>query len=327
MLNRVDLIAEPWDIGPGGYRLGGFSPEFSEWNDSYRDTVRRYWKGDPQTTPDLASRLLGSADKFDRAGRRAWSSVNFVAAHDGFTLADITSYNNRHNLANGENNMDGHGANFSDNCGQEGESDDPVVQARRHRRQRNLLATLFFSQGTPMLLAGDEIGNSQQGNNNAYCQDNEIGWVNWDKSDDDLTAFVAYLSQFRKEHKALRQDRFLHGARRQQDNEPDVEWSDFAGFPLQWRDPGLSNFCVTLRCSAEAPAYQKDSDVVFIVFNRSNISAKVVLPKQPKGFHWVRAVDTAQQVQYPSREARNEATEVSGSSVVALILQPDSSSS
>ena len=323
VLSKVKLIAEPWDIGPGGYRLGGFPPEFSEWNDSFRDTTRKYWKGDPQTTPDLASRLLGSADKFDRAGRRAWSSVNFIAAHDGFTLADITQYNNRHNLDNGENNMDGHHANYSDNCGFEGATNDPVVQARRHRRQRNFLATLFLSQGTPMLLAGDEIGNSQSGNNNAYCQDNQIGWVNWDNADEDLKSFVSYLSQFRKDHMALRQDRFLHGAKREQDGLPDVEWTDFAGFPLQWRDPGLSSFCLTLRCSAEVPSYKKDNDVVFIIFNRSNIAANVVLPEQPKGYHWVRAVDTSQHAQKQTRETRIDGTEVSGSSVVALILQPD----
>ncbi|SNY93241.1 glycogen operon protein [Cohaesibacter sp. ES.047] len=324
VLNKVSLIAEPWDIGPGGYQVGGFTPEFSEWNDTYRDTTRRYWKGDPQTTPDLASRLLGSADKFDRAGRRAWSSVNFISAHDGFTLADITRYNNRHNLANGENNMDGHGANFSDNCGYEGETNDPVVNARRHRRQRNLLATLFLSQGTPMLLAGDEIGNSQQGNNNAYCQDNEIGWVSWDQTDEELKEYVSYLSEFRKEHKALRQDRFLHGAKREQDDLKDVEWTDFGGFPLQWRDPGLSSFCLTLRCSAEAPVWQKDDDVVFTIFNRSNVAASVVLPSAPDGYHWVRAIDTARHIQYPSRETRDEVTEVSGSSVVALILQSES---
>ena len=324
VLSKVRLIAEPWDIGPGGYRLGGFPPEFSEWNDSYRDTSRKYWKGDPQTTPDLASRLLGSADKFDRAGRRAWSSVNFIAAHDGFTLADITRYNNRHNMANGENNMDGHGANYSDNCGYEGPTDDPVVNARRQRRQRNLLATLLLSQGTPMLLAGDEIGNSQSGNNNAYCQDNALGWINWDEADLDLKEFVTELSEFRKNHKALRQDRFLHGAKRHQDDLPDVEWTDFAGYPLQWRDPGLSNFCLTLRCSAEAPIYEKDNDVVFIIFNRSNVSASVVLPKRPNGYRWVRAIDTSQTLPSPRAETRNGSAEISGSCVVALTLEPDS---
>ncbi|WP_316859522.1 hypothetical protein [uncultured Cohaesibacter sp.] len=172
-----------------------------------------------------------------------------------------------------------------------------------------------------MLLAGDEIGNSQQGNNNAYCQDNEIGWVNWAKGDKDLKNFVAYLSQFRRDHPALRQDRFLHGAKRLQDNARDVEWTDFGGYPLQWRDPGLSSFCLTLRCSAEAPPYEKDNDVVFIIFNRSNVAASVVLPKCPKGFHWKRALDTAQQVQFPSLETQRDSTEVSGSSVVALILE------
>lgn len=321
VLANVRLIAEPWDIGPGGYRLGGFPPEFSEWNDGFRDGVRKYWKGDPQTAPDLASRLLGSADKFDRAGRRAWSSVNFIAAHDGFTLADITRYNRKHNMANGENNQDGHGANYSDNCGFEGEIDDPVIKARRRRRQRNLLVTLFLSQGTPMLLAGDEIGNSQQGNNNAYCQDNELGWVNWDKVDSELLDFVRHVSAFRKKHKALRQDRFLHGADREMDGYKDVEWMDFSGFPLQWRDPGLSNFILIVRCSAEVPTYQKDSDSVLIAFNRGNSPAELALPAPPEGFHWVREIDTALENQGTRPEPLDGKTEIAGASVIALALQ------
>ena len=294
VLSGVRLIAEPWDIGPGGYRLGQFPHEFAEWNDKFRDTVRRYWRDDAHSAQELGARLLGSADNFDRAGRRAWSSLNLVTAHDGFTLADITQYNERHNEANGEANRDGHHSNFSDNCGVEGPTDNAQILARRRKRQRNILATLFLSQGTPMLLAGDEIGNSQNGNNNAYCQDNEIGWINWDTADTELQAFVAALSAFRANHKAVRQTRFLHGAERSLDGLPDVEWSDFKGKPLEWRDPQLCSMCLTLRCSAEAPAYEADSDTVYLVFNREEEAADVVLPDAPENTHWVRCVDTAQ---------------------------------
>ena len=212
VLARVRLIAEPWDVGPDGYRMGEFPHEFSEWNDRYRDTVRRFWRGDLHSAQELGARLLGSADMFDRCGRRSWSSINYVASHDGFTLADTTRYANRNNSANLENNHDGHHSNFSDNCGVEGKTDDPVVQAVRSRRMRNMLATLFLSQGTPMLQAGDEFGNSQGGNNNAYCQDNEVGWLNWDHADGEFMDFVASLSEFRRAHPSLRQTRFLHGS-------------------------------------------------------------------------------------------------------------------
>ena len=323
VLADVKLIAEPWDLGPGGYRAGEFPHEFSEWNDSFRDTARRFWRGDAHSAQELGARLLGSADRFDKDGRRAWSSVNYVSSHDGFTLADVARYNDRHNHANGENNSDGHHSNFSDNCGVEGETDDKVIRKRRIRRQRNLLATLFLSQGTPMLLAGDEIANSQGGNNNAYCQDNSIGWINWDKSDDILLEFVANLSAFRRAHKSLRQSRFLHGAIRAQDGLRDVEWTDFEGEPLQWRDHGLSNLCLTLRCSAEAGEHEEDSDAVFLVFNRDPVAADVTLPEAGKGYHWVRAVDTSERDVFQVCEIDPAAVRVNGASVVALVLKPD----
>ncbi len=323
VLAGVKLIAEPWDIGPGGYRLGEFPHEFSEWNDGYRDAVRRFWRGDAHSAQDLSARLLGSAGEFDRHGRRAWSSVNLVTAHDGFTLADVTRYNHRHNEANGEGGADGHHENHSDNCGVEGDTDDPVILTRRARRQRNMLATLFLSQGTPMLLAGDEIGNSQAGNNNAYCQDNPIGWVNWAKADDALTEFVARLSEFRRSHKSLRQSRFLHGAKRPHDGLPDVEWTDFSGAALQWKYPGLSNLCLTLRCSAEALGHEGECDTVFIVFNREERDAEVVLPKTLAGQHWVRCVDTAAMDMFPACEINDTKIIVEGASVVALSLKED----
>jgi isoamylase len=311
VLSQVRMIAEPWDIGPGGYRLGEFPHEFDEWNDSYRDTVRRYWRGDAHSAQELGARLLGSADKFDRKGRHSDASVNFLASHDGFTLADTTSYVKRHNEANTENNRDGHGSNYSDNSGVEGETDIEEIRNVRTKRRRNMLATLFLSQGTPMLLGGDEFANSQQGNNNAYCQDNEIGWLNWDRADTDLQAFVASLSAFRQDYINVRQLRFLHGATRPQDGMADVIWTDFDGEPLEWRDPGLANFCLTLRSSAQAPKYEPDGAAVFIVFNRADEEGFVILPGAPTDQHWVRAIDT------DNTELKAACEQVTGNAVVA----------
>lgn len=325
VLSQVRMIAEPWDIGPGGYRLGGFPDAFAEWNDSYRDTVRRYWRGDAHSAQELGARLLGSADKFDRKGRRSDASVNFLASHDGFTLADTTRYAKRHNQANTENNRDGHHSNYSDNAGVEGETDDQDIRRIRSRRQRNMLATLFLSQGTPMLLAGDEFANSQQGNNNAYCQDNGIGWLNWDHADTELQSFVATLSAFRADHICLRQSRFLHGAARPGDGLPDVSWTDFNGEPLEWRDPGLANLCLHLRCSAEAPAYMDDRDVVCIVFNRDETDGEVILPVPNQGHHWMRAIDTDQNAQEPRAQMDRENVRVMGQSVVAFVQQQNGS--
>ncbi|MGB3246357.1 MAG: glycogen debranching protein GlgX [Sulfitobacter sp.] len=323
VLSQVRMIAEPWDIGPGGYQLGGFPHEFSEWNDAYRDTVRRYWRGDAHSAQELGARLLGSADKFDRAGRRSTASVNFLASHDGFTLADTTRYSKRHNEANNENNQDGHNANYSDNCGVEGPTKVAEIRERRARRQRNLLATLFLSQGTPMLLAGDEFANSQDGNNNAYCQDSTIGWLDWATADTGLQTFVTALSTFRKAHLCLRQTRFLHGGKRPADGLKDVEWTDFDGGSLQWRDPGLSNLCLTLRCSAEAPEYDDDNDTVFVAFNRTDEPLLVLLPKVPIGQHWMRAIDTDHSEQDTNAQPAGKDAPIAGQSVVAFCLAPD----
>ncbi len=266
-LARVKLIAEPWDIGPGGYQLGAFPHPFAEWNDRFRDGVRRFWKGDPGMAPDLAKRILGSAERFDHAGRAATTSVNFVTAHDGFTLEDLVSYSVKRNLANGENNRDGHNENHSDNLGHEGPTGDPAVGAARALRKRNLLATVMLSQGTPMLLAGDEAGNSQQGNNNAYAQDNEVGWTQWNGKDRDLAAFVAKLAAIRRAHPVLRQRRFLHSSIRPSDGQPDVIWRRADGQeprPEDWHDPSFRCVCVKKRMAAEGT---DDGDAVYIVFN------------------------------------------------------------
>ncbi len=319
VLSTVKLIAEPWDVGPGGYRLGGFPPGFAEWNDAYRDTARRFWRGDAHSAQELAQRVLGSAANFDHLGRRSWASVNFLAAHDGFTLADVTSYNAKHNEANGEDNRDGHNENFSDNCGVEGPSDDPEIVERRARRRRNLLATLFLSQGTPMLLAGDEIANSQGGNNNVYCQDNAIGWVDWANADVDLRSFVQRLARFRRDHRVLHQTRFLHATPRR-DGHPDVSWRAFDGSDLNWRDPSLSGFVLVLRHAAYAPAYFDDGDEVVVAFNGRPQEASMVLPEPPAGRRWQRDVDTAVPGGAPALCDRAGPQVLAAESVVAFSL-------
>ena len=234
ILSSVKLIAEPWDCGPGGYQVGGFPPGWAEWNDRYRDTVRSYWRGEA-VVPELATRLAGSEDKFNHRGRRPWAGVNFVTAHDGFTLNDLVSYDDKHNDANGEGNRDGTSDNRSANHGVEGPTDDPAIVALRERQKRNILATLLFSQGTPMILAGDEFGRTQRGNNNAYCQDSEISWVDWDgRTDSDLAlmAFVSRLIGLRRSLPVLRRQRWLDGRFNEQLQVRDVAWIHPAGGDL-----------------------------------------------------------------------------------------------
>ena len=320
VLADVKLIAEPWDIGPGGYRLGAFPSPFMEWNDAFRDASRRFWRGDAHSAQDLAERLLGSAGTFDRAGRRSWSSVNFVACHDGFTLADVTSYRHKHNEANGEGNNDGHNENYSDNCDVEGPTQDPTVIERRSQRRRNLLATVFLAQGTPMLLAGDEIGNSQMGNNNAYCQDNEISWIDWPNQDSSLLDFTTRLIALRSDHPALRQSRFLHGRTREQDQLSDVEWISYDGSQVNWRDPLLKRFCLLVRESAESPAQLGNGDTVAIVFNGSMSAGLMRLPVPPPAMHWVRALDTAKPDQAPLGCKSEVSQRIAAESISVFVL-------
>ncbi len=242
VLNRAKLIAEPWDLGPGGYRVGQFPPGWAEWNDRFRDTARRYWRGDEGMLPELAARLTGSADLFERHKRKAWASVNYVTAHDGFTLADVVAYQNKHNQANQEGNRDGHDANHSHNYGVEGPTDSPELKELRRRQMRNLLATLLLAQGTPMLLGGDELLRTQKGNNNAYCQDNHISWLDWGRGPEaqDMIAFIRRLSDIRRAHPVLRRGRFLHGRETGPEGVKDITWITPHGTEKtsdQWRDP------------------------------------------------------------------------------------------
>ncbi len=239
VLSGVKLIAEPWDVGPGGYQVGRFPAPWAEWNDRFRDTARDVWRGQGHGVRELASRLSGSSDLFQHQGRQPWSSVNFVTAHDGFTLRDLTSYDSKHNEANGEQNRDGDSHNRSWNCGVEGETDDPAVNALRLRQARNLLATLLLSTGVPMLSMGDEVRRTQGGNNNAYCQDNALSWMPWDVDDDAvaLCRFVSRLVALRRAHPVLHQSAFFSGFAVDEDGVKDVGWFGLDGEELtdaQW---------------------------------------------------------------------------------------------
>ncbi len=274
LLNRLILIAEPWDLGPDGYKLGGFPAPFAEWNDRFRDGLRRYWRGDGGQA-ELARRIAGSAELFDRPGRGALASVNFLASHDGFTLQDVVSYNKKNNFANGEDDRDGHHHNCSDNMGHEGASDDPAIIAARNRRKRAMLTALFVAQGTPMLLAGDEIGQTQGGNNNAYAQDNATSWLNWATADHELGAFVARLAQMRRDHPVIGQAGFLHG-RLRKDGQRDLVWRLPNGQepePVDWEKPALWPLCCEIRAIAA-----DCNGSVFLVFN-TGPDADISLPE------------------------------------------------
>jgi glycogen operon protein len=286
LLRRCKLIAEPWDVGEGGYRIGGFPPPWSEWNDRYRDSVRRFWRGDDGELPELARRLHGSGEIYEEAGRAPWSSINFITSHDGFTLRDLVSYARRHNLANGEDNRDGHPENFSDNCGAEGPSRDPVINARRARQQRNMLATLLLSQGVPMLLAGDELGRSQRGNNNAYCQDNDINWLQWDTADRELQRFTRGLIALRAASPLLTADRFRHA-------DPDAQgqslrWLAADGSEPEadfWNDPDST----AVGCLLSARGAGADGQLLLLL----NAGHETLSFALPPGADWHCVLDTA----------------------------------
>lgn len=321
VLSRVKLIAEPWDIGPGGYQLGAFPHPFMEWNDKFRDGVRRFWRRDARPAPELAARLTGSAMQFDHSGRAATSSVNFITSHDGFTLADVVAYAQKHNDANGEDNRDGHSENYSDNMGHEGETDDPQILAARALRRRNLMATLLLSQGTPMILAGDEMGHSQGGNNNAYGQDNAISWIDWSRADPEMLAFTRKLIAFRKAHPILRQRIFLHSKPRK-DGKADVLWWHPSGRrmqPADWEDAALAAVCVEMRTASDTPAYADLEHALFLVFNAGG-ALDVTLPPAPLGQVWACRINTADPAMPPLKLARGM-LEVAPHSVCALVLE------
>jgi isoamylase len=280
VLRRVKLVGEPWDIGPGGYQVGSFPPGWAEWNDKYRDTLRGFWKGESGLLRDMAARVAGSGDVYDQRGRRPWAGVNFITAHDGFTLGDLAAYNDKHNEANGEDNRDGHSHNLSLNFGAEGPTEDEAINAVRARHRRNLIATLLLSHGTPMLLAGDEFGNSQDGNNNAYCQDNPIGWLDWEKigpEDEAFTDFVRQLIRLRTENAIFRRANFRDGAV--------IRWLNPAGGDQQeehWDEEAA-------RAIALLVTNQGVEDGIgeaLMLFNASENGVTFALPEREGGGDW-----------------------------------------
>ena len=299
VLSTVKLIAEPWDIGPGGYQVGQFPPGWAEWNDKFRDDVRDFWKGDEGVAPDMAARMCASAQLFNKRGRKPWASVNFVTAHDGFTLHDAVSHSHKHNQANGEGNRDGTSDNHSWNHGFEGPTDDPAINALRQRQMRNMLATLLLSQGTPMLLAGDEFGRSQGGNNNAYCQDNETSWLDWDVPDWAWrqAAFVGRVAALRHRYPILRRGRFLTGAHIEELGVRDATWINASGDEMQgmdWDDPAMKCFGMLLDGRAQATGVRRSGSdtTMLIVMNAHHDFVHFTLPRCANGRAWELVFDT-----------------------------------
>ncbi|CAN5380261.1 glycogen debranching protein GlgX [soil metagenome] len=303
VVSQVKLIAEPWDVGPGGYQVGNFPPLWTEWNGLYRDTVRDFWRGEPATLGEFASRISGSSDLYQDNGRRPYASINFVTAHDGFTLNDLVSYNDKHNEANGENGRDGADDNRSWNCGVEGVTDDAEIRALREQQRRNLMATLLLSQGVPMILYGDEMGRSQDGNNNAYCQDNDISWVNWSLAQDEaeLVHFTGALTAFRKNHPVFRRRRFFQGKPiRKADELRDIAWFTPSGEEMKeqnWDDDFGKSIVVFLNGDAIADMDQRGMRVVddsfLLAFNAHYENIEMTLPGRSYGESWSVVVDTS----------------------------------
>jgi glycogen operon protein len=331
ILSEVKLIAEPWDCGPGGYQVGGFTPGWAEWNDRFRDTVRGFWKGDEGNLPEFAARLTGSSDKFNHRGRRPWSSVNFLAAHDGFTLNDLVSYNDKHNDANGEDGKDGHNHNVSWNCGEEGPTDNPDIIALRERQKRNMLATLLLSQGTPMLLAGDEMGRTQQGNNNTYCQDNELNWLDWEGIQDrdrELLEFTRYIIELRSKSHLLHNDRFYTGSFEEETGTKDAAWISPAGCEIsqeEWDNPTTKCFGVLLdgRASRHLTNKSRKADVVLFVFNAHHDVVLFKLPDCPGGSTWNLKIDTNQHEVKAEEFEQGHEFMVTGRSMLMLTLNTE----
>ncbi|WP_296261166.1 MULTISPECIES: glycogen debranching protein GlgX [unclassified Pseudomonas] len=301
VLRQVKLIAEPWDCGPGGYQVGHFAPGWAEWNDKFRDTVRAFWKGDEGQLADLASRLTASGNLFNQRGRRPYASVNFVTAHDGFTLHDLVSYNDKHNEDNDENNQDGSNDNRSWNHGVEGPTDDPQINALRLRQMRNFFATLLLSQGTPMMVAGDEFARTQHGNNNAYCQDSEIGWVDWEWDEDGkaLHSFVQRLIKLRLKYPILRRGRFLVGDYNEELGVKDVTWLSPSGEEMtieQWEDANgrCLGMLVDGRAQETGIRRRGSEATMLLIVNSHHEGVNFTLPEVPEGVHWVSLIDTNQ---------------------------------
>jgi glycogen operon protein len=322
VLRGLRLIAEPWDVGPGGYRLGGFPAPWLEWNDRYRDDVRKFWRGDPGAVGALATRLAGSADIFAPSRRSPSASVNFIATHDGFTLRDLVSYEHKHNAANGEDNRDGTDANFSWNNGCEGGAGDTDIDRARDRDLRALLATLLISRGTPMLTAGDEFGRTQGGNNNAYAQDNETTWLDWAHADRDRMDFVARLMRLRGRLAAWHTDRFLTGQPVDGLPFPDVMWLRADGGRMEIADWKDEDFLALLFCTRAAGV--ADIERVYVAVNRAENPCDVTLPAARQGFRWTLLLDSGRGIA-DDRETRPFPGRVEARTVMTFVESADPS--
>ena len=328
VLSSVKLIAEPWDVGPGGYQVSHFPPGWAEWNDRYRDTLRSYWRGDEGKLPELATRISGSADMFARRGRRPWASVNFITAHDGFTLNDLVSYNQKHNEANGEGNRDGNPNNLSFNYGVEGPTDDVAIRAVRERQKRNFLGSLLISLGTPMILGGDEYGRTQRGTNNAYCQDNEINWIDWagiTEGGHALTEFVRSMTALRKRYGLLTRGRFLTGKYDDQLGVKDVTWLRPEGNEMQvadWNDPSAKCLGMLLDGRAQETGIKRrgHEQTLLVVMNAHDGVVPFKLPATPEGRHWTRQIDTNRPSIAVAHYKFGSVYEVPGRSLLLFVL-------
>jgi glycogen operon protein len=345
VISQVKLIAEPWDVGDGGYQVGGFPPLWTEWNGRYRDTVRDFWRGEASTLPEFASRLTGSSDLYEHSGRKPFASINFVTAHDGFTLNDLVSYNEKHNEANGEGNADGESHNRSWNGGVEGPTDDPEVKELRARQRRNFLTTLLLSQGVPMIAHGDEIGRTQQGNNNGYCQDNELTWMDWggddgaDGLDDDQAALLEFtraLVRLRRAHPLLRRRGFFSapadggshpysGA----SSMPEIEWLDLTGSRMDdadWENGFARSLMVFLNGDVIPEKDQRGQPVVddsfLVLFNAHSEPLDFTLPTSAYGERWTAVIDTDETTKPGSEHEPGSTLKVTDRSVVVLTRPP-----
>ena len=328
IVSQVKLIAEPWDLGPGGYQVGNFPPQWTEWNGKFRDTVRDFWRGEPASLGEFASRLTGSADLYETSGRRPVASINFVIAHDGFTLNDLVSYNEKHNEANGENNNDGESHNRSWNCGEEGPSENPAVLDLRNRQRRNFLATLLLSQGVPMIAHGDELGRTQQGNNNAYCQDTELTWIDWEHADLALIEFTAALARLRHQHPTFRRRRFFDGrpvARGEGEPLPDIVWVNPSGAvmtPEDWDSGFGRSVGVFLNGNGIRGMDRRGTQVVddsfLLLFNAHDENLDFTLPPEEYAPAWLCVVDTAGMPQSLEPTPASEVLSVPAKGLVVL---------
>jgi isoamylase len=328
VVSQVKLIAEPWDVGEGGYQVGNFPTLWTEWNGKYRDTVRDYWRGENQTLGEFASRFTGSSDLYESTGRRPHASINFVTAHDGFTLRDLVSYNDKHNEANREDNNDGESHNRSWNCGEEGPTDDPKVRELRARQTRNFLSTLFLSQGVPMLLSGDELGRTQQGNNNVYCQDNELSWVDWAHVDEPLLEFTSTLVELRRRHPVFRRRRWFQGGEDPVPGINDIDWFRPDGTEMTDEDwhkgyaKSIGVFLNGLAIASPGPQGERVvDDSFFVVFNAHHGRLNFTLPDHEWGERWVRVLDTSESALTPTRRQWRAGERIRAEARSVLVLR------